>query len=134
MQNQSQSRRPVSKPLRSSVDYITLLVVEIIMRFKQRRNFLPTFLFSLLLWALVFYFLVSFPPLNFWYILVFYVVFFLSTLITISLLLGHTRRGLLFSLGIVSFLVLNQIKQAHLLNYLLFGGLFLSIELYLSKK
>lgn len=100
---------------------------------KHRRSFLPAFLFALLLWLLLILLVVSFTPETNLLVVGFYSLFFLACFFTFSLLFGHSRRGLIFALAAIAFLFLNQIRQAHFLNFILFGGLLLSIELYFSR-
>ncbi|MDO8551485.1 MAG: hypothetical protein Q7S03_02290 [bacterium] len=104
------------------------------MRLKSRRNFLPTFLSAIFFWVTFVFFLFKFPPENKLLIAVFYFLLFLSSFLTFSLALEHSRRGFLLSFGIISGLLLKQINQAHVLNFILLSGLILSIELYFRKQ
>lgn len=102
-------------------------------KIKYRRNFLPTFLLTLLGWLLLIYLVVGYRPEGQLVIFVFYSLVFISSFLTFSLLLGHTRRGFLLATLITLLLFLKQIGQAHLLNFILLTGLLLSIELYCRR-
>lgn len=107
--------------------------MDLMKRKKQHRNFLPAFLLTLLVWLGWLYFFISFPPETKLLISIFYLFLFLANFLTFSLILGNSRRGFLISSAIISYLFLNQMKQAHVLNFILIGGILLSIELYFRK-
>ncbi|MDP3888856.1 MAG: hypothetical protein Q8Q24_02315 [bacterium] len=100
----------------------------------HRKNFLPAFLASLLVWLIFLYFVLTYAPETTLLVGVFYLLLFFALFFTLALFLANSRRGLLVSLAIVGFLFLNQIKQANTLNYILLAGLLLSIELFFTKK
>ncbi len=91
----------------------------------HRRNFLPTVIVNLFLWAicgLIIFFLdpnnnFKFQILNFKLpvypnIILFFITLALSLTLTLALLFGNTRRGFLVSLAIVGALILQITKQA----------------------
>lgn len=106
-----------------------------------QKNFVATFFVTLLLWsalALIFFFVPPEKPfmtegLRFMP-LVFLVLSFLALLFAGSLLFANTRRGFLLSLLIIIFMVLRYWEIGNYLNLLLLGGIFLSLEYYLSNK
>lgn len=103
------------------------------MRFKHRKNFLPTFLSAILFWISLFLFVFFIPPENQFLIIAFYCLLFISCFLTSSIILANSRRGFLVSLAIISFLGLRQVGQAHPLNLILLTAILLSIELYVAR-
>lgn len=101
---------------------------------KHRRNFLPTFLLTIIIWLTWISVLFFFAPQTKLLILAFYFLFWLANFLTFSLILGNSRWGFLISFGIIAYLFLRQIKQDHILNFVLLGGIVLSIELYFRKR
>lgn len=101
---------------------------------KHRRNFLPSFLLTLLLWLAWLAFVLSYTPTTNLLIAIFYCLFVLASFFTFALIFASSRRGLLISLALTAYLILRQIHQDHLLNFILVGGLLLSIELYFRKR
>jgi hypothetical protein len=101
---------------------------------KHRRNFLPAFLLTLLLWLGWVLFFVSFAPTNNLLIFTFYLLFFCANFLAFSLILGNSRRGFLIGVAFTIVLFLKQIGQAHVLNFVLLLGIILSIELYLRTR
>lgn len=101
---------------------------------RRKRNFLPTLILAVISWLSLVYLVLFFTPETKLLIFIFYSLLFFANFLTFSLIFGNSRRGILISLGIISYLFLNQVKQFHLLNGLLLGGILLSIELYFRKR
>lgn len=103
-------------------------------RVKKRKGFLPALLLGVLLflgWLLMLFFL---PPQNIFFTVLFLSLLFLSLLFLTSLIFANTRRGLLFSAGMVIFLVLGYWGAGTWLNLVLLGGILFAIELYFHTK
>lgn len=99
-----------------------------------RKNFVITFLLTVLLWgtwAIFFFFI---PPEYFLTPLVFLLISFTTILFTFALLFANTRRGLLVAVGVVAFMALRYYEIGNYLNLLLLAGVLLSLEYYLSNK
>ena len=114
---------------------------------KHRRNFLPTFIFNVLLWLSWFYVVFFLSPEKSLQFSVFslqssipivFLLFFLTLSLSLSLtfafLFSSTRRGFFLSLLICGFLLLRLIKQAHVLNLILLGGILICLEMYFSRR
>ena len=101
---------------------------------KQRQNFLPTFLTSIFLWILICLILYLFPPNSSIIILIFLIILFFALFLSFSLFFANSRRGLFFSLFIIIFLILRLLKIGHPLNLLLLILIFLTLEIYFSKR
>ncbi len=72
----------------------------------RRRNFLPTVIVNLFLWAtcgLIIFFL---DPNKYLNVVLFFIALTPALTLTFALLLGNTRRGFLVSLAIVGLLIL----------------------------
>ena len=63
-----------------------------------------------------------------------FVLIFLATLFTSSLVFGNRRRGLIVSISLIAFLFLRYFGIGNALNFLLIAGLAVSAELYLAKR
>lgn len=114
---------------------------------KWQKNFFPAFVVNLIFWFLWFYVILKIPP-NFTNqfliigfqiniplaLIYFFLTFFLSLTLTLAFIFSNTRRGALASLFVCGILLLFLIKQAHLLNFILLGGIIILLEVYFSKK
>ena len=99
---------------------------------KKRRNFLPTAAVSLVIltvWLVVFFLV---PPETHLAPLLFLALTFLQVLFITSLIFANTRRGLLTSLGAVSFLITKYYGVGNYLTLLLIIGILVTVEYYLS--
>jgi len=100
----------------------------------MRKNFLPTLIIVILLWSSIAFLIYFIDPFNTGVIPLFFLLFFLSSLFTLSLAFANTRRGLLTSLGLTFFLILRYLGIGNLLNFLLIFGLLITTELYLLSR
>lgn len=100
----------------------------------KRKNFLPSLIFTIILWiglGLVTYFV---DPQTFGAIYLFFLLVFFSLLFTFSLILGSTRRGLILSVSLTVFLIFGYFGIGNILNLVLVLALGLTAELYFSNK
>ena len=104
------------------------------MRFKHRKNFLPTFLLAILFWSLWGWLVYFHPPANTFLIASFFGLLFLALFLTAGLVFANSQRGFLTSLFAILILIFCYHQLANLLNILLLVGIFLSLELYLDKR
>jgi hypothetical protein len=114
----------------------------------HRRNFLPAFIITTVLWILTFLWIVFVSPewkitLNIFHkqfflplaIIIFFTIIFLCLFFTFSLLFGKVRRGVLISAYFFLILVLRLFKIGHWYNILILTLLLLVQEYYfISKK
>ena len=101
---------------------------------KKRKNFLPSFVIAMFLWLAVALIVLFVDPNNKWALESFMITFFFANLLTLSLVFGNTRRGLLAALSAVLFTFLRYLGVGNLLNLLLIIGAALAFEFYLSKR
>jgi hypothetical protein len=101
---------------------------------KKRKNFLPSFVIAMFLWLAVALIVLFVDPNNKWALESFMITFFFANLLTLSLVFGNTRRGLLAALSVVLFTFLRYLGVGNLLNLLLIIGAALAFEFYLSKR
>jgi hypothetical protein len=87
-----------------------------------------------LLWVLLIGIIYFVNPATFGVILLFFLILFFCLLFTFSLLFGNTRRGVIGSLTLLTFLILRYLDIGHVLNFILLVGLGITIELYFSRK
>ncbi|PJE67308.1 hypothetical protein COU95_03115 [Candidatus Shapirobacteria bacterium CG10_big_fil_rev_8_21_14_0_10_40_9] len=99
----------------------------------RRKNFLPTFLLTILFWLCWIYILLFTAPESNFLLFTFYFLLFLSLFLTFSLIFANSRRGFLLVLGITGVVFLQQIKLLNILNLILLLGILLSFELYFSR-
>ncbi len=103
-------------------------------RFKKKKNFLLTTILAILLWlawAIIFLFV---PPEISLVPILLLGITFLATLFTTSLVLANTRRGLLISVGVAIFMIMNYYGIGNYLNILLIAGILITVEYYLSSR
>jgi hypothetical protein len=103
-----------------------------IMTRKNRRNFLPTFIVSALLWLALAFIVFRTSPDDQINIVLFFVTLVLALALTLALLFGNSRRGFLGSLLLAGFLLLRLISLANWLNIILLSAAFGALELSLS--
>jgi hypothetical protein len=101
---------------------------------KKRKNFFPTLLVTIVLWAIVGLWIYFIDPDVFAAIPLMLFLVFLALLFTLSTLLGNTRRGFILALGTVSFLILRLLGIGNILNALLLLGLLTTVEFYFIKR
>jgi len=105
---------------------------------KRRKNYLPSLVLIIILWGLLgalIYWMepelvkdVVIPGLY----LPFFLLFFPASFLTMALVLGNSRKGLLISLGITIGLILRVYRLDNWLNYILILGLMLAVDRYYS--
>ncbi len=100
----------------------------------QRENFLPTLFLAILAWLGWIYLFYFQAPESSYVIGLFYLFLFIALFLTISLLLANSRRGFLSALALISFLLLRQFEQGHIINLLLVFALLISIEIFFWRK
>lgn len=103
-------------------------------KIRRRRSFLPALILGVLFLVGWLTFLFFVPPQNVFLTFGFVALLFLSLLFFSSLLMGRTRRGLVFSLGVVLFLVLGYFGAGNWLNFILLTAIGVTLEYYLSRR
>ncbi len=73
-------------------------------------------------------------PATFAAIPLFFVLTFFALLLTFSLALASSRRGLLVALGTTIFLLLRYFGIGNIINFLIIVGLAVTIEIYFQKR
>jgi len=101
---------------------------------KKRRNFLPSFLVTLLFSLILAYIVLFIPPNSTWHVFLFYLILFLLTFFIFAFTFANSRRGFLLSLCFVLILLLKQEQLLNWLNFVLVLGLGFTIEIYFSNK
>jgi hypothetical protein len=100
----------------------------------KRKNFLPTLIFTVVLWIIlggVVYFV---DPNTFLAVPLFFLLTFTLLLFTFSLLFAGSRRGLITSISLSSFLVLSYLGVGNIINFLLIVAIAVCVEIYLAQK
>jgi hypothetical protein len=100
---------------------------------QRRKNFLPTLIAIFTSWiglAGIVFFVSPQAPLA---VLLFFLIFFITLLLTLSAVFVNTRRGFISSLSILIFLILRFFGIGNLLNLLLITAVAVTIETYFSR-
>lgn len=100
---------------------------------KKRKNFLPTLIAIILLWAGAAFMIYFADPDKLLVVPLFFLIFFLALLFTFSTLFANSRRGFLTAFAITFFLLLKYFGVGNLINLLLLAGIIITAELYLSR-
>jgi hypothetical protein len=100
----------------------------------KRKNFLPTLLVTILLWAVITGLIYFIDPGTFGIVPLFFAILFVALLFTFSLIFASTRRGLIGSISVSLFLILSYLGVGNILNLLLIVAIAVSFELYLAQK
>ncbi len=113
----------------------------------HRRNFLPTAIVNLVLWIICGLIIVFLDPekiskflvfkfeLNIYpNIILFFVILTLSFFLTLALLFGNTRRGVLASLFFTFILLLRLLDIAHWWTILVLGIIISMLEVYFVRR
>ena len=103
-------------------------------RIKNRKNFLPTLIVTMLFWLGSFTIIYFIEPDTFGIIPIFFVVFFLSLLFSFATVFANTRRGIIISLSLIIFLFLRYLGIGNILNALLLLGVAITTEIYFIKQ
>lgn len=106
---------------------------------KGRKNYLPALVLDLILWVILGLMLIYVEPelvkdiLAPGLYLPFFVVFFPASLIGLALIIGNTRKGVLGSLGLTGFLILQIYDMGNVLNLLLITSILIAVDKYLDS-
>lgn len=103
-------------------------------RIKNRKNFLPTLIVTMLFWLGSFAIIYFVEPDTFGIIPIFFIVFFLSLLFSFATVFANTRRGIIISLSLIIFLFLRYLGIGNILNALLLLGVAITTEVYFIKQ
>ncbi len=103
-------------------------------KIKLRKNVLPAFLVTVVLWGLIFLIIYFVEPETVGAIPLFLLILFLALVFTFSFAFAHARRGFLASMALITFLILRYLGIGNFLNFVLILGLVATIELYFSNK
>lgn len=107
---------------------------------RRRKNFLATFILILFFWT-IFWLMVFFvdPVLikNIFipgFYLPFFIDLFLALFFTLAVIFANSQKSLLFSSGIIIFLILRLYHLGNFLNAILIISLIFVLEKYFTKK
>lgn len=101
---------------------------------RRRKNFLPSFILAIFFWIVCLFILIYISPDSNFAIFSFLFAIFLALILTLALFLANTRRGFLFALGIILFLILKWQKLANVLNNFFLLAVVLLLETYFTKR
>jgi len=100
----------------------------------QRKNFLPTLvvvtILSFSLTGLIYFI----DPATFGAAGIFFLLIFTILLLSFSVILGNTRRGILVASSLTIFLLLRYLGVGNLLNFILIVCIALAFEIYWASK
>jgi len=105
---------------------------------KRRKNYLPTLVTMVILWGLLGGLVYWVEPKLVKDILIeglylpFFLLFLPAIFLTLAVILGNTKRGLLISLGLTGMLILKVYEIENWLNFILVAGIVVAVDRYLS--
>ncbi|MBU1085662.1 MAG: hypothetical protein ABIJ43_05735 [Candidatus Beckwithbacteria bacterium] len=101
---------------------------------KRRKNYLPSLILVIVLWCflagMIFYIepeLIKDVLVKGFY-LPFFILFIPTIFLTLALILGNTKQGLLIAVGLGVFLILRIFELGNALNFLLIIGIVIAID------
>lgn len=100
----------------------------------KRKNILPTLFLDGCFWLLTGLVIVGTNPALLWAKLLFFTFLFISLFLLLSVLLAHTRRGLVISCAIIFFVFLRMVGVGTVINLLLIIALSVVFEIYFSRS
>lgn len=96
----------------------------------KRKNFLPSFLVTVLLWLLLGGLVYFIDPEIFGAVPLFFVLLFAALLFTFSLIFASTRRGVISAIALSLFSILSYLGVGNIINLFLIVAIAISVELY----
>jgi hypothetical protein len=100
----------------------------------KRKNFFPTLIATFCLWILVIMLVYFIDPQTTGALILFFLLVFLALFFTLAIIFENTRRGLIISLGTITFLALRYLGVGNVINFTLIFGIGLSSDIYFSKR
>lgn len=101
---------------------------------KLRKNFFPTLLITITLWTLLAGLIYFVDPNSFGAVPVFFLLGFLALIFTFSILLANSILGIVYSLGLIFFVILRYFGIGNILNFLLILGVLAAFTLIYFRK
>lgn len=99
----------------------------------KRKNFFPLFIITLAFWLGITSFVYFVSPESYAAILGFFVLLGVTLFLTMSILFGNTRRGIIISASILLFLFLRFIGVGNVINLVLILGIAVTMEIFFYK-
>jgi len=103
-------------------------------KMKRRKNLLPTLILIFIFWGIIFFIIYFLDPEANGVIPLFFIILFGALLLSLSLIFANTRRGILYSTGLLIFMLLRYFGVGNILNLLLILGVTAAADFYLSKS
>lgn len=100
---------------------------------RGRKNFLPSLVITILLWGMVVAIVILTNPAGLLSVIIFFLFLLFALIFTLSIILGNTRRGILYSLSIILFLIMRLFGIGNALNFLFLFGISISLDLYFAR-
>lgn len=100
---------------------------------RYRKNLIWLIMLDIILWTLLAGIVYLIEPSTILIVPLFFIVLFLALILTLSLLLSNTRRGVLSSVGIFIFVILRYLGVGNILNLVLIASIVIAMEFYLSR-
>jgi hypothetical protein len=103
-------------------------------KIRLRKNFLPTLMVIVFLWGMVATIVYFGDPEASGILVLFFFIIFLASLFTASTILSNTRRGVITSAALTSFLILRYFGVGSILNFFLIAGISVAFEFYFFRR
>lgn len=99
----------------------------------EQKNFFPSLVVTILLWGVIGGIILLTSPANLVFIALFFIFLLGALTFTFSIIFNNTKRGLLYSLSIILFLIMRLFGVGNILNLLLVLGITIVLDLYFAR-
>lgn len=101
---------------------------------QRRKNYYPTLLLILISWGLIAAIVYFIDPQTIGIMPLFFSIIFFALLLTLSIILANSKRGLIISVAAIIFLLLRFTGVGNIINLVLIIGIAISIDLFFGEK
>ncbi len=107
---------------------------------RRRKNFFPALILIFFFWTTLILMIFFVEPSLVKDILIpgFYLPFFLNLFLalffTLAIIFGHSKKGFLWSLGVIIFLILRLFDLGNILNIILIAGLIFALDYHFTQR
>ena len=104
------------------------------MLIRKSKNYLITAIISLIVWVMLIVLVTQFPPESVLVLVTFYLLTFIAFLLPLSVIFANSRRGLVFTVGILGILSLKPLGVFSLISIGAWWTIIILLEFWLSIK
>ena len=104
------------------------------MLIRKSKNYQITAIISLIVWVMLIVLVTQFPPESVLVLVTFYLLTFIAFLLPLSVIFANSRRGLVFTVGILGILSLKPLGVFSLISIGAWWTIIILLEFWLSIK